>query len=127
MIRITGTIGTWPVDLNIELQASDWAHLQAAVQNTPPLADAAPREAPGHTPTARPAPNDALWQNALALVKGSGQISGPELFEQLEALAGSPAAGKRLLVRLRHCEQVRVQSGGDAPLYTWLGDFGLHP
>ena len=118
MIRITGTIGQWPVDLNIELDPSDWAQLQAAVQE---VATERPAGA-GSDALVRVAPDEALWQNALALVKGAGQVSGPQLFEQLEALAGSPAGGKRLLVRLRHCEYVRVISGTDAPLYTWIKD-----
>ena len=37
-------------------------------------------------------------------------------------LAGGPeAAGKRLLVRLRHCGQVRMETGADAPIYHWVG------
>jgi hypothetical protein len=121
MIRITGSIGQWPVDLNIELDAGDWARVQLAVQEaiTEPAHQAVAPEAPA---AKRSAPDDALWHNALALVERAGHVSGPELFEQLEALAGSPAAGKRLLVRLRHCEQVRVLSGTDAPLYTWKKD-----
>jgi hypothetical protein len=46
-------------------------------------------------------------------------LSGPDLLEQLEGLTGSAAAGKRLLVRLRHCADVKVVSGGDTPLYSW--------
>ena len=37
-------------------------------------------------------------------------------------LAGGEVAGKRLLVRLRHCEQVRMETGTDAPVYCWVGD-----
>ena len=33
----------------------------------------------------------------------------------------SQAAGKRLLVRLRHCEQIRMETGADAPIYHWVG------
>lgn len=120
MIRITGTIGQWPVDLNIELDDNDWARLRVSAEHSS-ITQAPQEVTPAAAPAARPAPNDALWQNALALVRSSGQISGPALFDQLEGLAGSPAAGKRLLVRLRHCDQVRVVSGGDAPLYTWAG------
>jgi hypothetical protein len=29
-------------------------------------------------------------------------------------------AGKRLLVRLRHSADVKVVSGGDTPLYSWI-------
>ncbi|MNF01736.1 hypothetical protein D3C80_2007720 [compost metagenome] len=65
--------------------------------------------------------DDALWHTARELLRKAGQISGPELLEQLEGLAGSTAAGKRLLVRLRHSADVKVESGVDAPLYHWIG------
>ncbi|MDE1166718.1 MAG: hypothetical protein PW845_15355 [Pseudomonas sp.] len=113
MVRIRGTVGDWPVDLTIELDDADWARLGAQVnlQVESPASESVVK---------KPAPqNDALWQNVLSLVQGAGQISGPALLEQLEGLSGSTAAGKRLLVRLRHCSQVRVQSGADAPLYCW--------
>lgn len=125
MIRITGTVGPWPVDLNIDLSDSDWEGLRTAVQGLEVAsqgATAEPADVSANPGPARAAPTEALWQNALALVKSAGQVSGPVLFEQLEGLAGSPVAGKRLLVRLRHCEQVRVVSGGDAPLYIWTGE-----
>lgn len=48
-------------------------------------------------------------------------MGGPELLERLEGLAGSVAAGKRLLVRLRHSSEVKVESGADAPVYHWVG------
>jgi hypothetical protein len=48
-------------------------------------------------------------------------MEGPQLLAALEALTGSAQAGKRLLVRLRHSEQVKVDSGADAPLYRWIG------
>jgi hypothetical protein len=47
-------------------------------------------------------------------------LSGPDLLDQLEGLTGSAASGKRLLVRLRHCTDVKVTSGGDTPLYSWI-------
>ena len=111
MLRIRGTIGAWPVDLTIEMDAADWQQLGAHLQ-----VQAEP------APEAKPAgQGDALWQTTLQLVEQAGQISGPELLGQLEGLAGSTAAGKRLLVRLRHCREVRVESGADAPLYCWVG------
>ncbi len=64
--------------------------------------------------------DDALWQIAQELLRKAGQLSGPDLLEQLEGLTGSAAAGKRLLVRLRHCANVKVVSGGDTPLYSWI-------
>lgn len=113
MIRIRGTVGQWPVDLTVEMDAQDWAQLAAQVsvgpEATVPLA-ATPK-----------APDDALWQATLGLVRQAGRIDGPELLGQVEGLAGSTAAGKRLLVRLRHCAQVRVESGADAPVYCWAG------
>ena len=43
-----------------------------------------------------------------------------QLLEQLEALTGSTGAGKRLLVRLRHSREVKVVSGADSPVYSWV-------
>lgn len=120
MIRIRGTVGELPVDLTIEMDPQDWARLgaQLHVQG----AEAAGATAgPAPTATKRSNEDDPLWRNALALVQASGQISGPALLEQLEALAGSVAAAKRLLVRLRHNASITVQSGADAPLYCWVG------
>ena len=54
------------------------------------------------------------------LLRKAGQISGPELLDQLQALTGSTGAGKRLLVRLRHCNEVKVVSGTDSPIYSWI-------
>ncbi|MGB9089496.1 MAG: hypothetical protein WCC29_07900 [Pseudomonas farsensis] len=65
--------------------------------------------------------DDGHWAAACELLRQAGRINGPELLERLEELTGSTASGKRLLVRLRHCAQVRVQSGTDAPVYCWLG------
>ena len=47
---------------------------------------------------------------------------GIQLLGQLAGLAGGEAAGKRLLVRLRHCAQVRMETGADAPIYHWVGE-----
>jgi hypothetical protein len=55
------------------------------------------------------------------MLRNAGQLSGPDLLDQLEVLTGSAAAGKRLLVRLRHSADVKVASGGDTPLYSWIG------
>ena len=48
-------------------------------------------------------------------------MDGPQLLAELQALTGSAQAGKRLLVRLRHSSQVKVDSGADAPVYRWVG------
>ncbi len=113
MMRIRGRIGDWPVDLTLELDAEDWAQLaQHVVATSTPSAVAAPGTATADT-------GDALWQTALQLVRDAGQVEGPRLMTQLAALAGGEAAGKRLLVRLRHCEQIRMETGADAPIYHW--------
>ncbi|WP_095186188.1 hypothetical protein [Pseudomonas sp. Irchel 3H9] len=112
MLRIRGTIGDLPVDLTLELDDGDWAKLGAQLQATPAASAAA-------APVKH---NDDLWQNAQDLLRNAGQLSGLELLDRLEGLAGDAAAGKRLLVRLRHSAKVKVSSGGDTPLYSWIGD-----
>ncbi|WP_339516590.1 hypothetical protein [Pseudomonas sp. RL_15y_Pfl2_60] len=114
MVRIRGKIGDWPVDLTVELDAQDWAHLAAnlPVSELQGSTQVAPVEAPK---------TDALWQTTLSLLAKAGSIEGPLLMEQLTGLAGGELAAKQLLVRLRHCAQVRVDSGVDAPVYHWLG------
>jgi hypothetical protein len=111
-LRIRGSIGEWPVDLTLELDEGDWAQLGAQLQTTKPessLAAAGPVNQ-----------DDALWQIAKDLLRKAGQMSGPDLLEQMETLTGSAAAGKRLLVRLRHCAEVKVVSGADTPIYNWV-------
>ncbi|MBI6909894.1 MULTISPECIES: hypothetical protein [Pseudomonas] len=111
MLRIRGTVGDLPVDLTLELDDADWARLGAQLQAAPaPLAA-----------TAAPVKQtDDLWQKAQDLLRQAGQLSGLELLDQLEGLAGDAASGKRLLVRLRHSANVKVASGGDTPLYRWV-------
>ncbi|WP_095057324.1 MULTISPECIES: hypothetical protein [unclassified Pseudomonas] len=112
MLRIRGSIGDWPVDLTLEMDDSDWARLGAQLQV---------EKIAVSTPAAKPLNQDeALWQVAKDLLRKAGQLNGPELLDQLEGLAGSAAAGKRLLVRLRHSPEVKVVSGGDTPLYSWI-------
>ncbi|WP_323145645.1 hypothetical protein [Pseudomonas marginalis] len=115
MLRIRGTIGDLPVDLTLELDDGDWARLGAQLQARPVASATA-------APAAPVKPNDDLWQNAQDLLRNAGQLSGLELLDRLESLAGDAAAGKRLLVRLRHSAKVKVASGGDTPLYSWIGD-----
>ena len=112
MLRIRGTIGDWPVDLTLEMDDADWVRLGAQVQVVKSEASEAPAKALNQ--------DDTQWQVAKDLLRNAGQLSGPDLLDQLEGLTGSAAAGKRLLVRLRHCSQVKVTSGGDTPLYSWL-------
>ncbi|WP_454836276.1 hypothetical protein [Pseudomonas lini] len=112
MLRIRGSIGDWPVDLTLELDEGDWAQLGAQLQAAKPEASATPAKPVNQ--------DDALWQITQELLRKAGQLSGPDLLEQLEGLTGSAVAGKRLLVRLRHCANVKVVSGGDTPLYHWI-------
>ncbi|MEO8489208.1 hypothetical protein [Pseudomonas sp.] len=113
MLRIRGTVGDLPVDLTLELDDGDWARLGAQLKAAPVASE------PAAAPVKQ---NDDLWQNAQDLLRNAGQLSGLELIDQLEGLAGDAASGKRLLVRLRHSSNVKVVSGGDTPLYSWIGD-----
>ncbi|AMZ74126.1 MULTISPECIES: hypothetical protein [Pseudomonas] len=119
MLRIRGTVGDWPVDLSIEMDESDWAQLGAQLQVAKCESVAAPATKPVANPVSQ---DDAQWQIAKELLRKAGQLSGPDLLEQLEGLTGSASAGKRLLVRLRHCAEVKVLSGADTPLYSWVGE-----
>ncbi|MFK3973850.1 hypothetical protein ACI2KS_24350 [Pseudomonas sp. NPDC087358] len=116
MLRIRGTVGDMPVDLTVEMDEDDWARLgmQLGVQ--------APEARPAGDSAARPVTsrNDAVWDIAQDLLRKAGHMSGPDLLGQLEGLAGSTAAGKRLMVRMRHSANVKVQSHGDAPEYHWV-------
>ncbi|MBA1203104.1 hypothetical protein G7009_15280 [Pseudomonas capeferrum] len=114
-MRIRGQIGDWPVDLTIELDAQEWARLGRQAE---PWGSQAPATSAAVTPSRQ---DDGLWQTACDLLRQAGQMDGPQLLDQLSALTGSAAAGKRLLVRLRHSAEVRVESRADSPLYHWLG------
>ncbi|KJK16073.1 hypothetical protein ACIOVF_21905 [Pseudomonas sp. NPDC087612] len=114
-MRIRGHIGDWPVDLTLELDPAEWAQLGGQ------LAAVTPAPAAAASAVAAVRPDDALWQAAREVLRKAGQLNGPELLEHLEGLAGNTAAGKRLLVRLRHSAEVKVQSGADAPVYHWVG------
>ncbi len=109
MLRIRGNVGQWPVDLTLELDEGDWAQLGAQLKASAPVVQSRPVNQ-----------DDKVWQVAQDLLQKAGQMSGPDLLAQLEGVAGSTAAGKRLLVRLRHCANVKVESGADAPLYSWV-------
>ncbi|MFJ2409428.1 hypothetical protein ACIOMR_09720 [Pseudomonas sp. NPDC087814] len=114
MLRIRGTVGDLPVDLTLELDDGDWARLGAQLQaSKPPSAEPEVAPAAGNL-------DESLWQAAQDLLRKAGQLNGLELLDQLEGLAGSASAGKRLLVRLRHSAKVKVASGGDTPLYSWI-------
>lgn len=114
-MRIRGQIGEWPVDLTIELEPAEWASLAGRVVEQGPGEVAAP------VASGQVRADDSQWLAARELLRKAGQLHGPALLEQLEGLAGSMAAGKRLLVRLRHSSEVKVESGADAPVYHWVG------
>lgn len=114
-MRIRGQIGDWPVDLTLELEPAEWAQLGRQLE-VPAVVEAAATPA---ATTSRQ--DDGQWLAACELLRQAGQISGPELLGRLEGLADSTAAGKRLLVRLRHSSEVKVESGPDAPVYHWVG------
>lgn len=111
MIRIRGQIGEWPVDLSIELDDQDWEQLAKQL----PLS-ANIQAAPAHGAEGA----DSLWDGAQQVLREAGSMEGPQLLAELQALSGSAAAGKRLLVRLRHSAQVKVRSDADAPIYSWV-------
>jgi hypothetical protein len=112
MIRIRGKVGVWPVDLSIEMDDQDWSQL---AKQLPLSANVQAASAP---PSAEGA--DLLWLDAQRVLREAVRMDGPQLLAELEALSGSAATGKRLLVRLRHSAQVKVQSDADAPVYCWI-------
>jgi len=116
MIRIRGYVGELAVDLSIEMDELDWAQLGRCL----PVAQA-DEQTDEQAQAATAAPPDLHWQSAQALLQSAGQMDGPQLLAELAALGGSDQAGKRLLVRLRHSAQVKVDAGVDAPLYRWIG------
>jgi hypothetical protein len=115
MLRIRGTVGDLPVDLTVEMDESDWARLgiQLGAQVQEPSATSI---------SVKPAAsrNDAVWDIAQDLLRKAGHLTGPDLLGQLEGLSGSTAAGKRLMVRMRHSANVKVESQGDTPVYHWI-------
>ena len=119
-MRVQGQLGDLAIDLQISLEESEWTRLAELLRGALPLAvDAAP--VPSAVPMASPV-TDRLWQTACQLLSEAGACEGPQLLADLQALAGSAEAGKRLLVRLRHSPQVRVEQQDEAPLYIWPGD-----
>jgi hypothetical protein len=115
MLRIKGTIGDWPVDLTVEMDDGDWARL---AQNLPAaavasVAAAVPAPAAG-------APVDQLWLAAQDLLRRSGSSEGPQLRDELAALAGSSGAAKGLLVRLRHSPKVKIEVREGVQVFNWI-------
>lgn len=118
-MRIKGTVGDWPVDLQVELDETDWRRLAAGLSVASPERAAAVSSAPAPAVAAPLAPGEQAWQAVLDLLREAGQLEGTALLAACEGLAGSAVAGKRLLVRLRHAPQVQVESAGETPLYRW--------
>lgn len=117
MLRIKGRVGDWPVDLSVEMDQEDWVQLAALLpRDLSAVAEPATPRA-----VAVPRAEDGPWQAAQELLQRAGVMEGPQLLAELAALAGGAIAGKRLLVRLRHCSQVQIESGAEAPLYRWVG------
>lgn len=116
MVRIRGTIGEMPVDLTVELDDADWARL---AQNLPAAAVQPPAAAP--LPTAND-PADRLWRAAQDLLRRSGSSEGPQLLDELAALAGGSGAAKGLLVRLRHSPKVKIEVRDGVQVFSWLGE-----
>ena len=117
MIRIRGLVGSWPVDLEIELDGADWARL---AEHLPAFAERVNTAAEDQAKP--PQAGDSSYEAAQALLRKAGALSGPQLLGELEPLAGNVAAAKRLLVRLRHCPQVRIEQQADAAVYRWIGE-----
>lgn len=111
MIRIRGQLGPWPVDLTLELDASDWQQLPQILQEQ--LSQTMTAQAPA------PSSADPHWEMALKVMQGLGTIDGPALLVELQALCGDAAAAKRLMTRLRHYPQVQVRRDGEVMRWSW--------
>lgn len=120
-MRIRGMIGAWPVDLTLELDQQDWASLRVAQAPAASTSALAPEPGAVQGELSPGQGTDGLWQGSLQVLREAGQLEGTALLASLAALAGSAAAGKRLLVRLRHDSRVKVQQAGDTPVFHWLG------
>jgi len=115
MLRIKGAIGDWPVDLSVEMDDADWARLAQHL----PVAAMAPVVAAAPAPTAG-ASVDQLWLAAQDLLRRSGSSEGPQLLDELAALAGSSGAAKGLLVRLRHSPKVKIEVREGVQVFNWV-------
>lgn len=114
-MRIRGTIGDWPVDLTLELDETEWQRLGVALQQPAARVPALAAEA-----VAPANPGDRLWQAARDLLRQAGSSEGPQLLDELAALAGSAGAAKGLLVRLRHSPNVRIEVRDGTQVFTWI-------
>lgn len=112
MVRIRGTIGDMPVDLTVEMDDADWAHLaqKLVARGTAPIA----------VEPAAIAPADQMWLAAQDLLRRGGSSEGPQLMAELEALSGSAGAAKGLLVRLRHSPRVKIEVRDGVQVFNWV-------
>ncbi|CDF82052.1 hypothetical protein PKB_0684 [Pseudomonas knackmussii B13] len=115
-MRIRGHIGDWPVDLVLELDEAEWRRLGVALQQAPIAVEpVAPVDNP--PPSSAPA---RLWQAACDLLRQAGSSEGPQLLDELSALAGSAGAAKGLLVRLRHSPNVKIEVCDGTQVFSWV-------
>ena len=115
MVRIRGSIGDWPVDLTLELDAEDWRQL---AQHVPRRRWASRRSRrPGRRRRQRRWIAMATAQDLLR----AGRIEGPQLLAELEGFSGNAGAAKQLLVRLRHA-RVKVEVVDGTQVFVWLED-----
>ncbi|MEL7939324.1 hypothetical protein [Pseudomonas delhiensis] len=120
-MRIRGSIGDWPVDLTLELDEAEWQRLGVALRHAPVAPTATPA-APVDNPPVAPSGADRLWHSARDLLRQAGSREGPQLLDELAALAGSAGAAKGLLVRLRHSPNVKIEVREGAQVFTWVGE-----
>lgn len=114
-MKIRGTIGEWPVDLTLELDDDELARIGVLASSPSSHSEPSATQRPAPIPAAQ----DPRWEAAQDLLRKAGQLDGPALAEALQALTGSSAAAKKLLVRLRHSADVRLESGPDVQVYHW--------
>ncbi|TWH77272.1 hypothetical protein LX59_00178 [Azomonas agilis] len=117
MIRIRGTVGGYPVALDIELDAQDWTQLGGLVS----LQTSSEPEKVSRPVGPEKTRADPFWQLAQQILQQAGTLAGPALLVQLETLTGNTQAAKQLMVRLRHSNEVVVERSSDALLYRWQG------
>lgn len=122
MLRIRGRIGDWPVDLSLEMDETDWQRFAAALRTVP--GDRPPQASAGSDAAPAPSVAERLWLAAQDLLRQAGRCEGPRLLDELAALAGSAAAAKGLLVRLRHSPQVRIEAHDGTQVFIWSAGAG---
>lgn len=117
MVRIRGSIGDWPVDLTLELDAEDWRQL---AQHVPRRRWASRRSRrPGRRRRQR------RWiaygrppRTCCAAAGGSrAAVAGG-----VGGFSGNAGAAKQLLVRLRHDARVKVEVVDGTQVFVWLED-----